>query len=472
MDAYVAAFALPMVVTNIFVGTLAYAVVPVLIEQREQEGEARAWHTAGTLGLILTAVTTAVALLGFSVSRPLMRALQPGFSPQQFAFTVSVFQVLVWQVPLSSLVTYFHCVHHAAQRFVLPACATLAGTMLTLAMIYLPPRVSITDVAWAINVGSAAAVVAQFPYVIHRLRLDWHHREGVARCARRWTPLVTGAAYTRLDPLVDRFLASRLPTGSLAQLGYAVRAATAVQMTSSSGLSVVTFPKLAQHFAVRAEQDFQRELSQAWRFLAFLLVPIVGGLALFSKVIVRDLFERGQFTAADTRQVAVLLTCYLGFVVGAAVGDLAARASYALGSTRAPVWIGVVGFTLTVALKVWLTDWFGTVGLVLAASCGWLLMAGGLLVLTVRRFGAKGFQGLGKTTWRVLLGTSGALFVAAVVVRLGTPLPGCTAAVMGAVTYGVLMWLQGDEFVVHFGRRLRSAPTMKHSEVPDHSDHK
>src|SRR5439155_8696240 len=138
--------------------------------------------------------------------------------------------------------------------------------------------------------------------------LGWRHMHpATRRCLWLLAPLVLGAIYWRLDPLLDRYLGSRLATGSIAHLGYAWRLINALMLVGSSGLSIVAFPAIAAHAAAQRRTELNIELSYAIRFFLFLIVPVCVGLAAIRVPVVRLLFEHGRFTSADTQVVSRLV---------------------------------------------------------------------------------------------------------------------------------------------------------------------
>ncbi|WP_337235376.1 lipid II flippase MurJ, partial [Salmonella enterica] len=77
--------------------------------------------------------------------------------------------------------------------------------------------------------------------------------------------------------------------GTISHMGYASRIVTAVATLATSGLSVVIFPALAQHAAAADHEQLRRDLSEGWRFLATVLVPVLTGLALCGRPILASL---------------------------------------------------------------------------------------------------------------------------------------------------------------------------------------
>ena len=90
-------------------------------------------------------------------------------------------------------------------------------------------------------------------------------------------------------------------------------------------------------------ENLAAEVSHALRSLCLIVTPLVVGLACYGQPVVRDLFQRGRFTAGDTQAVALLLALYLVMVAAAAFSEVAAKVLYAMSDTTTPTLIGCLG---------------------------------------------------------------------------------------------------------------------------------
>lgn len=444
MDAYLAAFAVPVVLTAILVGSLSYAFVPVFIERVRNAGDEAGWEMATVVGASVAGIALAIALAGYAFAFPLVSRLYPGFSIAQVNLTAGLFRVIIWLIVTNSLVSFLFSVYHGAQRFTVPALSSVVGTALTVGLtVYWQRSLGIYAVAWAVLCGSVLQALLLLPLWVRNLRFRGRIDDGTRRCLVLLLPLIAGAAYYKLDPLVDRYLASQLPPGSISHLGYAWRIATALITIGTTGLSTVAFPALSTHSAGGRMDAFRDEIAHCWRFLAVLMIPICVGLALFSRPAVADLLERGAFTPADTRAVAWLLVLYIGAIIAASVGEVAAKVFFAMNNTRTPTVILAISFTVGLVLKFALAPLFETAGLAIATSLYMLLSTGSMLVLIGQQLGWQAYQGIASTSLCAFAGSLVAAAPAWLVLRFEFPLNAVVAALLGLIAYLSAMWWLG-----------------------------
>lgn len=451
MDAFVAALAVPTVIAAILSGSLGYVLVPVFSERMAALGEREALRVTVLTGFWVLIVGWIVSLLIGAAARPIVDWMCPGFSSEQRELTADLLKLMSVLIGFNSAIAFLNALHHCHRQFALPAFAGVLGTLTTLGYVAIVAKWTIYAVAFGVVVGSVVTSAILLPRFIKdawQLKRPENPQPGAARQVfALLAPLVVGTLLWRLDPLLDRYLGSYLQPGSIAQLGYAWRLATALMMIGTSGLSVVAFPALAAHAAGGRGKELRAEVAHALRFLMFLLVPVCVGLALFQRPVVQLLFERGKFTPADTAAVALLLTLYLGAVFGASVGDLMSRTYYALHDTKTPVIISMVGFLLAATAKVVTTQSYGAAGLATATSFYYLFNASVLTAILVRRQGVGILAGVTSSITRSLLATFAACLAAYLVLQI-SPQALIIAATTGGIVYLAAARLLRDEFAV------------------------
>ena len=187
------------------------------------------------------------------------------------------------------------------------------------------------------------------------------------------------------------------------------------------------------------------EISAALRFLTLLLVPIVVTLVFFGGPLVRDLLQRGRFSADDTRVVSQTLMMLCGLIVGGSLGEIAAKVFYSQQNTRTPVLVGLIGFGVGVALKFAWVRSDGVVGLASATSAFYLLNAGMLLGLITLQLGFGIFRGLLGTLFRVTIASAAAAGVGWWLVQTALPCPALWGAAGGGVALLAVLLMLRDE---------------------------
>jgi putative peptidoglycan lipid II flippase len=179
---------------------------------------------------------------------------------------------------------------------------------------------------------------------------------------------VFALAAVQITVVVNTLLASLLPAGTVSYLYYADRVMEFPLGIFGIALATAALPSMSRQAARREFAALRATLEWALRMSAFVAVPATVGLLVLGGPIVRVLFQRGEFTAADGVLTAQALAGYAVGLPAFSATRIAAQTFYALGDTRTPVLIGFVSVAVNVLLALLLMWPLQHVGLALASS--------------------------------------------------------------------------------------------------------
>jgi putative peptidoglycan lipid II flippase len=275
--------------------------------------------------------------------------------------------------------------------------------------------------------------------------------EDVRKFFRALGPAVIGSGGVQLALFADTIIASFLPVGSLSALYYADRINQLPIGVIGIAAGTVVLPEMARRLAIGDQHGALHAQNRAIEFTLLLALPCVAAFAIVPDVIIRGLFMRGAFSAADAQAAANTLAAYaLGLLPFVLIRSVVA-AFYARGDTATPVKAALIGVAVNIVFKLLLMGPLAQVGLALATSIGaWVNL---LLVLWFARRAELGGtdQRLRVTGARLAVATiilAGALWVARgpiIAAAQGWPLPDEAAlgalALLGAVVYGSCLFV-------------------------------
>jgi putative peptidoglycan lipid II flippase len=214
----------------------------------------------------------------------------------------------------------------------------------------------------------------------------------VRRTFALMVPITIGLGLINLNAVVDTFFAARLIDKFQApsSINAAFRLYMLPQGMFSVAVATVLFPSLAR-LVSRADMDgFRATVASGVRQIAFLLVPASVVSAVLAEPIVRIVYQRGDFTPAQTPVVAACLAAFsLGLVFNGFMLMLN-RAFFSLQHAWTPTWVALANLGLNAALDAALYK-VGIWGIPLATSLVNIAGTAALLVLLRRRLGLLDF---------------------------------------------------------------------------------
>jgi putative peptidoglycan lipid II flippase len=393
-DAFFVALRLPNHFRAIFAeGAFNAAFIPAYARVRGSSGEAAVRLFADRVFTLLLAsqiVLLAVALL---CTPWVIDLLAPGFGkdPGRFALAVDLTRITFPYLLLVSLVTLYGGILNALDRFAAAAAAPILlnlSMMMTLALAAFFPTAG-HAAAWGVLLAGILEFLlvagdAARQGVMPKLRRPRFDAE-VMLFLKRFGPAVVGSAGTQIALFADTIIASFLAAGALSALYYADRLNQLPIGVIGIAAGTVLLPEMARRITAGDEAGARHSQNRAIELTLLLSLPCLVAFVLVPDLIMRALFNRGAFTAADAHAAAMTLLAYaiglLPFVLMRSVSVT----FLARGDTTTPVKALFAAVVVNVALKILLMDRYAQVGLAFATSVGaWINLA--LLVwFAVRR---------------------------------------------------------------------------------------
>src|SRR6202167_2698318 len=378
-DAFFVAFRLPNHFRAIFAeGAFNAAFIPAYARIRTQGGDTAAKLFGNRIFTLLVATQVVLLALALLFTPQAIELLAPGFSrePQQFALAVNLTRITFPYLLLITLVTLWGGILNAMHRFAAAAAAPILlnlSMMATLALAAFFPGagyaaawgVLISGVLQALLVGGdtwRAGLMTSF----HALRLD----DDVRRFFRALIPATIGSAGTQLALFADPIIASFLSAGALSALYYADRIDQLPIGVIGIAVGTVLVPEMTTRIASGDHAGARLAQNRAIEFALLLAIPCVVAFLVAPDLIMRGLFMRGAFTAADAHAAAMTLVAYtIGLVPFVLIRSVVAP-FLARGDTLTPMKAALLGTAVNIAFKVALMGALAQVGLALATSIG------------------------------------------------------------------------------------------------------
>jgi putative peptidoglycan lipid II flippase len=445
MDAFLTSLALPMVMVTAISGPLVSSLVPLLVEVRRQDAAAELPRFKGNLLNLFAAGGLLAALLLVFASRPLIGLIAPGLPPARRLLAAHLLRIESLAIPFSVVGGVLIGFHYAEEKFYRPTVAPFFGglaAMLTLVLWH--ERLGIRALAWGMVLSALVQVLFMLGIVrSHRWRLDWKD-DGVRKLLRRMLPLSFGNMYYKSDSLVDRFLLSFLPVGSISYLGYGQRLLQVIGQVLGRGLVTTRFTGLsAQNLGDRSA--FKENVNRQFALVGFVIAPVAVCLALFSEPALRFALQRGAFSALDVQRTTTVVIAFLGVLVGGLLGSVLANAFYALGDTRTITLIGISVFSAGMLLKLAGVLAFSYLGVALGASLYYLLAVVVEMAVLQKKISIFSWRLTGRMLLKVTAAAAGALAAGGIFrSRMAKGLVAeCVGIVLVLAVYLLLSWRLG-----------------------------
>ncbi len=398
-DAFFVAFRFPNLFRRLFAeGAFNAAFVPLFTRALEEGGETAARRFGSeSLSALLTVLLIFIALA--EIAMPiLMYALAPGFSddPEKFDLAILLTRIAFPYLALASLLALFSGILNARGKF---AAAAFAPALLNVVFIIALAIILLTDHAETRDAGILLSWVVLIGGVAQLFTVIWAARDagidlrilrprltpGVRRLGRLVLPGALAGGVTQINIVVGTIIAS-LSAGAVSYLYYADRVYQLPLGIVGIAIGVVLLPDIARQLQSGNETSANETQNRALEFSIALTLPAAIALAVVAEPIIQVLFERGAFTAADTRETSAALIAFATGLPAFVLVKVFQPAFFAREDTKTPMWFAGISVVVNIAGSLALFSSLEHVGIAIATSAaGWV--NAGLLAWRLRRDG-------------------------------------------------------------------------------------
>ncbi len=346
-NAYYAAFRLPDTLFSLIAGgALSSAMIPVLLNVRQNDGEASGWRL---ISVVLTALLSVFALLIVAVEifTPALvtRLLAPGFDAQTSDLTVTLTRIMLIQPMILLLGSVATAVLNSRNQFLLTGLSVVSHNVSLIASILalkLFPDLGILGPTMGVIGGALLQALILSP----GLRGDGY-RVG----------LLFDLANQRLGEVVRLLIPNGLSV-SVNYAGFIVDTSYATRAVNPAGLAAIynaflvvglpiallgqaigqaAFPRLAAQAEAENWTEMRRVLMRSLGASIGLALPAVAALLILGRPTIRILFERGEFTSAAGDLTFSVLVAYAIALPAYVATEVITRGLISLRDTRTPL---------------------------------------------------------------------------------------------------------------------------------------
>jgi putative peptidoglycan lipid II flippase len=389
MDAYTVALIVPTTISGVLTTAVGAALIPVFVDYRENKSEAESMRllcVAMTLGTLIALVVT-VALVA---AAPLVVAVfaQRMDAPTQ-TLAIILLRFLMPVLLLQGLVTLVGSVLNAYGRFAVPSLAPVTVTLSIIAFLLFARSWGIYALGWGTIVGySLNFLLLVVAYLRMGLRFhfdfSWRH-PGIQRIAALSTPALIGALLVHGNNLVDQFMSSLLPPGSIASLSYALKLVDAPSQFFYTALSTALLPIFALQVSRREFTLLATTFRQAVIFSAIILLPAGALLSSLSRPVVEIFYHHGNFSAQATDVVASAVMFLAPNIFTLTYSFINGRVYNALQDNRTLRNVAVLSLMLNAVFDYLLMQIWGVAGIAFSTTLTYLVGALTLLLILNKR---------------------------------------------------------------------------------------
>ena len=240
-------------------------------------------------------------------------------------------------------------------------------TILTALLFY--RRFGVQSLAIALIAGGFLRLLISLPFV------DWGYRycpdfrffgKEFRHMLERLPSAMLSEGIVQLNTLIDKMMASTLPSGTISGLNYGHRLVNVFGGLISSSVGTAMYPQMVELIVKDQKEALKGLLTKIFNLFLILIIPVSLACVMFRREVVTVVYQRGSFDEASTALTAGIFALYsLGLLFNATNGILS-NLFYGHGNTKTPMYICLANLVINVAMNYFMIQVWGVNGLALA----------------------------------------------------------------------------------------------------------
>lgn len=346
-NAYYAAFRLPDTLFSLIAGgALSSAMIPVLVNTRQENGEAAGWRLAGLVLTTLVAFFGLVVLLVELFTPYLVRnLLAPGFDAETSQLAITLTRIMLIQPLILAIGSVATAVLNSRNRFFPTALSIISHNVALISGIMASrfiPELGILGPTFGVLGGAVLQVLILLPGLLNNgsnLKLAFNFADNRLReVIRLLIPngLSVGVNYSGF--IIDTSFATRAPeVAGLAAIYNAFLLVGLPIALLGQAVGQAAFPRLTAYAEANDWANLRRTQWLSLGAAIGLAVAALAALVLLGRFTIRFLFERGMYGAAAGDLTYQVLVIYAVALPAYVATEVVTRGLIALRDTRTPL---------------------------------------------------------------------------------------------------------------------------------------
>ncbi|OGS08509.1 MAG: murein biosynthesis integral membrane protein MurJ [Elusimicrobia bacterium RIFOXYA12_FULL_51_18] len=346
MDSFYAALTVPNLINGIFLSPFAMIFIPLIAKHKTKDmGEAN--RIISSVSNLVFIFLFAASILAFVFADYVIRIFSPGLDAETAANAGKMLRIISVGITLTGAVNILTGVINAFEHFLWPAISGMFITVCTIFfMLFFTDRLGVFVLGW----GLLAGTILQFLLLAHFAKkygfrhsavVDLNHPEIQKSLNLMFLYLIIIVLWG-LNTVVNRYMASSLPAGSITALAYADKLVQVPLIIFSGAIATSIYPFLSAQAAENKTEDIRNTVSLSIRMSAFIFIPLAVTMMILAKPAVQLFFQRGAFDAAATELTSKILVFYCLLLFSNYATAIMARLLFAF---QAPISIMKIAFT-------------------------------------------------------------------------------------------------------------------------------
>ncbi len=392
-DIFFVAFKLPNLFRRIFAeGAFTQAFIPAYAKTNHKI------RFSSAIFLQFLALILFISLLVTLFSKFITQVIALGFDDKTIDLAAPLVAINFYYLPMIFVVTFMAALLQYKHHFATTAFSTALLNLALIGALLISKDLEKYEITYYMSYGVLVGGFLQI--LVHFLAIKNKNLQKIFtfrkmkisenKFYKNFVSATLGSSTSHISAFLDTWLASFLVSGSISYLYYANRVFQLPLALFAIATSIALFPMIARAIKNKDEAKALKLMKKSTFILtALLLCATLIGI-IFDKFIIELLFQRGAFTALDTKSTALILTMYLIGLLPFGIAKIFSLWLYSHEQQYLAAKISMKSLAFNIVFSLLLITPYGAAGLAFASTLSGFI----LFFLTIKEFGFSKFKQL------------------------------------------------------------------------------
>ncbi|GMK48351.1 putative lipid II flippase MurJ [Paenibacillus glycanilyticus] len=405
------AFYVSMIIPDIVAGWIGYTLINALIPVLKQETETSKLSSEKLISTAFNYVLLISALLAVAVfmfSEQIVGSIAPNFNDIQMSTGTEMLKIMSVAIIFSALSGLLSGINNTFEQYFF---SSLVGIFYNgfffVSLLMLNNWLGIDSLAYGLLVGVLSRCIIQIIPLLRtrilkfKLQL-WH--PSLPTVGKAMMPIFLSQAFSQINQIVDRILASGLSSGQITNLNYASKLGQLPTGLIGGTIATTMYIQFVKSANNNNLNEMNRLYSKGLMWIIFLGVLVSTGLILYGDSLVSIFYYHGKFTLNDAIQTTGLLQLYGIFSFFYMMLPISLQFFFSFHGGKRVMISSITGVIVNVTLGFILVHHYGVVGLVIANGTAVASNFSVLFIMAMRKVRINPIKNIYAVIMRILPG--------------------------------------------------------------------
>jgi len=396
-DAFTWAYFIPNLFRVLFAESIIIAAfIPVYTSYLKNNDSREVNNFVNSVTNIFILIFVAISVLIFIFSSPIGLLLSKisGNNLDISSFS-TMNRIMIFSLVIMSISGLITSILNSHNKFAAPAIAPMVMNIISIIfVILLAKNIGIISMAIGVIVGSVFEVIIQLPGLKgtglnYKFKIDFNNK-AVKEIFSMMVPIMLSLGAVQINNSVDNFFALNLGAGNTTALTFSWRVANLPLGVFSVAVITVLYPLISRQAADSNIKGIKESFSLGFREIGYIMIPASLGMIILSNPIIKVLFERYQFTAADTAKVSHILIFHSMGLLFFGLLMILNRIFYSFKNVRTPLKVALSSIGINLFLDWVFVKFLNVSGVALSTSLVGIINVVILIIILRKKIGYLG----------------------------------------------------------------------------------